>query len=593
MPNLNSQNNPEQYDYQTNNDANNYFDDIVYEDNALLTPKEKVQDFLSVINTRAVLVIIGFLLFIVLIAAFIFFVISKINASYKTTISIPNIIYMRESNKIKVEGKGRAKSDKLTTSFEVQNGDIAHIVDKSVTGSTTETTIIPLKEGKTTIIAKSKLKNRITANVKEEVVICPTFDEKLLDNSNITIQNNNKHELNIDFGEEECGKDVTYESNNQNIFTVDEKGVITANNIGEAELEIKKGSKSISLKVKVQEGYVSMTSLTPSFSKLNLEQGDIVRLNFGVKPDNATRNEIIYSDYDREIISISNGGKITALKPGTTEIIAYTNYSVRTKISVYVGADNSPNSTLVANLESQESVNLYKGESAKVLVNYVPDNVSNKELKWTSEDPNIAFVTSNGVILGKNKGTTDVMIATNNNVTKAIKVTVNDIEEPKITTSDGIATAKWHKSIYDINFSSKVNGAVYYYGEDPEKVETLANSITVSSDEEKTYYIKACKNDYCSNAISYISQFDITKPKVLAVINNKDTNNYKIALEDNGSKIEKWCITKTENPATCKWEKIDIKPNPVIDYIINENGSYFIYSSDVAGNISDSYKVEV
>src|SRR5699024_9583120 len=94
--------------------------------------------------------------------------------------------------------------------------------------------------------------------------------------------------LNINFGEEECAKDVVYESSNNNIMTVSEEGEILGISEGEAYLIIKKGDKSFSTKVSVTSTNITLQRLNIDFSEIQLVKNEQYRITGSFSPSNAT-----------------------------------------------------------------------------------------------------------------------------------------------------------------------------------------------------------------------------------------------------------------------------------------------------------------
>ena len=124
-----------------------------------------------------------------------------------------------------------------------------------------------------------------------------------------------------------------------------------------------------------------------------------------------------YKSADTNIAEVSDDGLITPKGNGTTEItVTRGRHSEKIKVTV----TDIPMDSIIL---SDDSIVIKVGEiydlkkimnSSDVVYNY----------KYASRNSNIASVSSKGIITGKNPGTTEIVIATNNNVMAGVTITV-------------------------------------------------------------------------------------------------------------------------------------------------------------------------
>lgn len=79
----------------------------------------------------------------------------------------------------------------------------------------------------------------------------------------------------------------------------------------------------------------------------------------------------------------------------------------------------------------RENVNLLIGESTKINVTLGPSNIADKTVKWTSSNPNVAKVDSNGNITAVGEGKTTIIVTSNNNPSLSKKININ-VEKEEI-----------------------------------------------------------------------------------------------------------------------------------------------------------------
>lgn len=610
--------------------------EVVYDDSVHLTTKEKLKDFYDSRNKKLLALLGGIIAVILVIVLIVFLIIARVNASYKAKVVIPDIVYMGESANVLVSAEGRKNLNKTVTTFKVysdeqsnvESNDVFSFTDSKVTGKEVMNAITPYQEGSAIVEVKSKLGDKNLADVKKRVVVCPQFSSELLLFKSISLVVGTSHDLKIDYGSDICGKGITYESSNPEIFSIDENGNISALKEGQAILTIKKGSREISVNVYITNEIINMSSFSVLPQKLQLEVGKKVRLKVDYDPFNATIGNILFRSNDESVTTVNYGGLVEAKAPGTTKIVISASPSnKRFEVEVVVtgeSADKNDSSFPTDISLNKTEINLMQGNSEKILAVVVPNSAKDKKLNYKSQNENIVTVNQDGVILAKSEGTANVIVSTSNNIVKTIKVNVSKMNAPIITASDSITTNKWHNRPYTISFSGATTGRVYYYGNNEKNMINMGNKVTVSKDENAVYYVKACtiscqqscKSQYkkdndinecikkcgsnssiCSSTATYVSKLDMTKPEVTGIVGIENhivkEDVVQIAFKDNMSLVNKWCVTGVDNASTCVWKNIQSTGGQVINYTVTNNGMYYVFVRDNAGNVSDSKSFEI
>ena len=109
-----------------------------------------------------------------------------------------------------------------------------------------------------------------------------------------------------------------WSSSDDNVATVDEKGLVTALADGKAEISVG-GVQVCSVTVRI-----AVTGVELDRDTLRLTVGDREQLTATVLPETATNKSLIWSSSDGEVASVNADGLVTAHKPGTAVITVKT-----------------------------------------------------------------------------------------------------------------------------------------------------------------------------------------------------------------------------------------------------------------------------
>lgn len=567
---------------------------VVYEENLHETNEDKVKYFLSTLNPR-MLLLLGFIFLIIVFSLILIFVsIRKNNSLYNADVIIPDIVYAGEAMNINVINHAKGDAKDAIVKFSSDNSLVLSFANEELKGERVENPIIPIQEGKANITVVSTLGNRVLSKKSKEVVVCPAFDSSLIFGKNVSVVKGKSYSLGIDFGSSVCSKDVTYESSDSDVMTVHD-GAIKGVGVGKAILTVKKGNRYFSKTVYVTEKFVDLSDFDVSPNKIQLVAGQVERLKVSFAPFNGTFFRPYFDSSDEEVAVVNDNGVIKALKAGEVTIkvaSSYKTYVEEVKVVVYDNNTSSVNVTSINVEKDDYTVTL--GKSFKINYSLLPENASNKSVSFNSSDNDIVTVNENGVVYAKGVGKANVVLKTSTGISKKINIEVVAIKAPVISSSDGIASGKWHNKAYTLNFSGSDSGMTYYYGYTDDSIKNKANKVKLDKDGISTYYVKACMGSVCSKTVSYVSKVDVVKPTIVAVAGiesvNMSEDSVQIAIRDNTSLVSKWCVTLDDNTSNCKWKSISPIASPIVTYTVKSNDTYYAFAKDVAGNVSDGYR---
>ena len=301
----------------------------------------------------------------------------------------------------------------------------------------------------TGIITAVKKKDKATTTVNAEVNVKADISELLPANSTVL----DKHRFNIQitiadvfrlsqnyvtmycdstlnlgaYFNDKKVLDVTWQSSdaNSNYVTVDTNGNITAKKVTQDEVLITatytNGSSSFSAQCRVSVVETPGNfDIDPTVAKLNVGESIVVKVT-----GNPAVSEVpsTWWDWDERYldVEVEKDGQTATITAkavpgdGTTTEVVFKNpdtdtLGVRCKITVVAPYEQI---TL-----KEDTLKLKKGAVRKLEYTYLPKNVTEKELEWTSLDTSVVTVDEDGYVTAVDPGTTIVMVAPKYNPNK-------------------------------------------------------------------------------------------------------------------------------------------------------------------------------
>ena len=142
-------------------------------------------------------------------------------------------------------------------------------------------------------------------------------------------------------GQGKIPQDVVWTSENEDVATVNETGLVTALSEGNTKIKChpyKFDNFVAECAVTVFDSSPQIMSMAFQCKNLVLQNGDNFTLKCTVKGFNNPNKEVIYSSSNESVATVDNSGKITAKSPGNTTITAssahYKNKSVSCPVKV-------------------------------------------------------------------------------------------------------------------------------------------------------------------------------------------------------------------------------------------------------------------
>ena len=196
-------------------------------------------------------------------------------------------------------------------------------------------------------------------------------------------------------------KDVTWESSNEEIATVDEAGEIFALSTGKCKITAtsKDGNNVKGVCWVYVTPVVNITSIKINSSEIYMLTGKSRQLSVRVRPAINTDSYEWYST-DTGIVVVDGNGVITTVGPGTAEVVAES-----------VNGTALSSCTVHSLAISRSSITLEQYDSYWL---DVIGNDSNSKVTWRSSNPRVCTVDSTGHVVARKAGTTTVTAVLNN-----------------------------------------------------------------------------------------------------------------------------------------------------------------------------------
>ena len=170
---------------------------------------------------------------------------------------------------------------------------------------------------------------------------------------------------------------------------------------------------------------VQVTGVTLNQTNITMTEGATRQIVATVSPADAGDTTVRWSSSDQSVASVSSGS-VTAVKEGRATITVTTStggFTARCEVTV------TPAVTDIKISPSTLTLTIGDNESSILTATVYPENAPDTSVTWTSDDPDIATVTIDGVVTAITKGKTTIIATSkaNNLITGKCDVTVDEV----------------------------------------------------------------------------------------------------------------------------------------------------------------------
>ena len=185
-----------------------------------------------------------------------------------------------------------------------------------------------------------------------------------------------------------------------------------------------------------------------SKEKMTLKPEASKRLTATVLPENAANKNVTWSSSDENVAKVNKNGRVTAVAEGNAVITVTTeegNFKASCKVTVKA---NAPEEIDVESVSlDKTTLTLKPGTSDTLSATVAPEDATDKSLRWTSSNTNVATVDATGKVTAAGNGTAVITASTvDGGFTAQCTVTVSE-DKPEIVAVENVTLDKTSASL--------------------------------------------------------------------------------------------------------------------------------------------------
>ena len=273
---------------------------------------------------------------------------------------------------------------------------------------------------------------------------------------------------------------------------------------------------------------VPITGLKISVPKEPLASGKETDLKplVTVMPEGASGDGLVFTVNDENLATVTSDGKMTGKKAGTVTV------TVTDPISGKKASARMQIVTLIEEIEVvSRQVEVFVGKSCKLEPKFIPEDATNKKLRWESDNPEIAKVAASGTVTGVALGSTYITGHSQDGsykvclyrvtVTRPMKKITLDVREKNYFTDERLTMG------YTVEPVDTTNKKIIWTSSDPGIAEVNANGQVYAKSPGKCV-ITATAADGGGATAKFTAYVDPDSPMHITSMNYKNTRNGRV-----------------------------------------------------------------
>ena len=206
-------------------------------------------------------------------------------------------------------------------------------------------------------------------------------------------------------------KTVTWTSSNPKVAKVDSKGKVTAVAPGKATITCKTQYRNKTATCVVTVSLQKIKKVSFKSDNVEVVLGTKQTLSPVISPKGATGGKLKWKSSDPSVVKVNSKGRLTAVKAGKA-IITCTPADGGNAKEAQIVVTVVKRSVLGVKL-NKIYLSLKPKDTARLKATIVPQDATNKKVKWSSSNRKIAKVNSKGVVTAVGKGYCEIRVVTN------------------------------------------------------------------------------------------------------------------------------------------------------------------------------------
>lgn len=222
--------------------------------------------------------------------------------------------------------------------------------------------------------------------------------------------------------EDATDKSVNWSSDNPDVATVDENGNVTAKSIGTTFVQCLATDENVVRAICYVTVTQPVTEISLDKTTATMVKEDTITLTNTITPEDATDKSVIWTSDNTDVATVDETGTVTAVSAGTATITctAVDGSGVTATCIITV---TQPVTEI--NLD-KTTATILKGKTLTLTATVTPEDAIDKRVIWTSDNTDVAMVSSTGKVTARAKGTATITCTAKDGsgITATCKVTV-------------------------------------------------------------------------------------------------------------------------------------------------------------------------
>ncbi len=205
---------------------------------------------------------------------------------------------------------------------------------------------------------------------------------------------------------------MNWSSADASIASVDDRGLVTGVSEDTVAITVQseEGNNTASCTVTVTP-FIEVTAVMLDEESIELELPQTItrQLTATIEPDNATNPNVLWRSYDEEIATVDEYGKVTGVTEGETTVVVMSENGGLTALSAVTVIEHTEITGVTVEPKILE---LIVSETGQLTATVEPEDASNTDVSWLSDDTDIATVSSSGKVTAVAVGTVFITVTT-------------------------------------------------------------------------------------------------------------------------------------------------------------------------------------